>query len=66
MKKSKSNNTRRFESEFLALPPLRMVLVNTDAIRDDGESKTRTLRKIAKSAKNRKAVEKLIGHLTKL
>lgn len=66
MKKNKQNEILRFESEFLALPPLKMILVNTDAIRDDGEKKTRTLRKIVKSAKNRKAVEKLIGHLTKL
>jgi hypothetical protein len=66
MKKRKQNETRRFESEFLALPPLKMILVNTDAIRDDGERKTRTLRKIAKNAKNRKAIEKLIVHLTKM
>jgi len=62
MKKPKEE-TRRFESDFLALPLLTMTLVNTDEIRRDGESKARMLRKLAKSAQNRKAVEKLISHL---
>jgi hypothetical protein len=62
MKKPKEE-TRRFESEFLALPPLTMTLVNTGEIRRDGDNKARTLRKLAKSAQYRKAVEKLISHL---
>jgi hypothetical protein len=63
MKESKQNQARRFESEFLALPPLKMILVNMDDIRRDGEKKARVLRKLAKGAQYRKAVEKLISHL---
>jgi hypothetical protein len=59
----KKDETRRFESEFLALPPLKMVLVNTDAIRSEGEKKKRILRRLAKNVQYRKAVEKLISHL---
>jgi hypothetical protein len=59
----KKDEPRRFESEFLALPPLKMVLVNTDAIRSEGEKKKRILRKLAKNVQYRKAVEKLISHL---
>lgn len=62
----KQDGLRRFEAEFLALPPLKMILVNADAIRNEGKIKTRTLRKLAKTSKNRKVVEKLISHLTKL
>jgi hypothetical protein len=65
MKKPKEES-RRFESDVLALPPLRMVLVNTEAIRRDGEKRARTLRKLVKSSQNRKAVEKLINHLSKM
>ena len=64
MKKQEEN--RRFESEMMGMPPLKMVLVNTDAIRSEGEKKTRTLRRLVKSSQNRKAVEKLIGHLKQL
>ena len=61
MKKQEEN--RRFESELLGMPPLKMVLVNTDAIRSEGEKKTRRLRKLVKASQYRKAVEKLINHL---
>ncbi len=63
MTKQKQDEIRRYESVMLALPPLKMVLVNADAIRREGEKKTRTLRKLVKSSQYRKAVEKLINHL---
>ncbi len=59
----KKNEPRRFESETLGLPPLKMVLVNTDEIRREGQKKTRTLRSLGKTAKYRTVVEKLIKHL---
>ncbi len=59
----KKTEPRRFESETLGLPPLKMVLVDTDAIHDEGLTKTRTLRKLVKNMQYRKAVEKLITHL---
>lgn len=65
MKKSKSE-TRRFESDALALPPLKMALVDTEAIRSEGRKKASKLRRIAKGAKYKAAVEKLIVHLTKI
>jgi hypothetical protein len=65
MKKPKEE-TRRFESEILALPPLKMVLVDIDEIRSEGMKKTRALRNLAKRSQYRKAVEKLINHLTKM
>jgi hypothetical protein len=60
---NKKDETRRYEFDMLALPPLKMALVNTDVIRRDGEKKVRTLRKLANSTRYRKAVEKLINHL---
>jgi len=65
MKKPKEES-RRFESEAIALPPLKMILVNTDSIRVEGQKKTRALRKLAKSSPSRKTVEKLIDRLMKL
>ena len=65
MKKQKLE-TRRFEFDSLALPPLKMTLVNTDAIRRDGEKKVRTLRKLAKNVRYRQVVEKLIVHLREM
>lgn len=59
----KKNEPRRFESETLGLPPLKMVLVNTDEIRREGQKKTRALRNLGKTAKYRAVVEKLIKHL---
>jgi hypothetical protein len=65
MKKPKEE-TRRYEAAMLALPPLKMTLVDTDAIRAENEKKTRALRKLAKSAQNKRTVEKLIDHLMKM
>jgi hypothetical protein len=62
----KKDEPRRFESEMLGLPPLKMVLVNTDAIRREGQKKARTLRNLGKNSKYRTAVEKLISHLKEL
>lgn len=59
----KKNEPRRFESETLGLPPLKMVLVNADEIRREGQMKARALRNLGKTAKYRAAVEKLIRHL---
>ncbi|MEW5938483.1 MAG: hypothetical protein AB1750_02370 [Chloroflexota bacterium] len=66
MKKQKQEPARRFESEVLALPPLKMVLVDAASIRREGERKTRALRKLAKSSPSRKTVEKLIAHLMRM
>lgn len=63
---NKKNSPRRFESETLGVPPLKMVLVNTDAIRREGQKKTRALRDLGKNVKYRKAVEKLISHLKEM
>ncbi|MBV6396650.1 MAG: hypothetical protein HFACDABA_02250 [Anaerolineales bacterium] len=59
----RKNEPRRFESETLGLPPLKMVLFNADALRREGQKKTRALRDLGKTAKYRAAVEKLIKHL---
>jgi len=59
----KKNEPRRFESETLGLPPLKMVLLNTDALRREGQKKTRALRGLGKTARYRAAVERLIQHL---
>jgi len=62
----KKNEPRRFESETLGLPPLKMVLVNTDAIRREGQKKARTLRSLGKNQKYRAVIEKLIDHLKEM
>ena len=62
----KKNDPRRFESETLGMPLLEMVLVNTDAIRREGQKKARTLRSLGKNSKYRTAVEKLIAHLKEM
>ena len=62
----KKTEPRRFESETLGLPPLKMVLINTDAIRREGQTKARALRKLGKNAKNRTVIEKLINHLKEM
>lgn len=59
----KKTEPRRFESETLGLPPLKMVLVNTDEIRREGQKKARALRGLGKNAKYRSVIEKLIKHL---
>jgi hypothetical protein len=62
----KKDEPRRFENDMLGMPPLKMVLVNTDALRREGQKKARTLRNLGKTAKYRKAVEKLIDHLKEM
>ena len=62
----KKNEPRRFESETLGMPPLKMVLVNTDEIRREGQTKARTLRKLGKNTKYRTVIEKLINHLKEM
>jgi hypothetical protein len=60
----KQDEPRRFESETLGLPPLKMVLVHADT-----ERRNRTAKKLAVPRKNQKdldnlkAVIKLIDHL---
>ena len=61
----KKEETRRFESETLALPPLKMVLVNTDSDRRNRPSKKNSVtQKSQASLENLKAVIKLIDHLS--
>jgi hypothetical protein len=62
----KKDQARRFESDVLGVPPLKLTLVNTDEIRRDGQKKTRTLRNLGRNAKYRSVVEKLIKHLKEL
>lgn len=62
----KKNEPRRYESETLGMPPLKMVLINTDALRREGQKKARTLRSMGKNSKYRTVVEKLINHLKEM
>ena len=65
MKKQQQDETRRFESETLGLPPLKMILVHADTERRNRPSKkTSVPRKSQKDLDNLKAVIKLIDHLT--
>ena len=61
----KKDETRRFESVTLGLPPLKMVLVHADEERGQRPAKkTAVPRKPQKDLDNLKAVIKLIDHLT--
>ena len=61
----KQDETRRFESETLGLPPLKMVLVHADTERRNRPAKKLAVsRKSQKDLENLKAVIKLIDHLT--
>jgi hypothetical protein len=61
----KKDETRRFESVTLGLPPLKMVLVHTDKERAQrAAKKTVAPHKSQKDLDNLKAVIKLIDHLT--
>ena len=61
----KKDETRRFESVTLGLPPLKMVLVHADKERAQRTTKkTAVQRKSQKDLDNLKAVIKLIDHLT--
>lgn len=60
----KQDETRRFESEMMALPPLKMILVHTETDRrDQPAKKTSVPRKSGKDLENLKAIVKLIDHL---
>ncbi len=62
---NKQDETHRYESESLALPPLKMILVHADNDRRDKHmKKTAVPRKSEKDLENLKAVVKLIDHLT--
>ena len=57
--------TRRFDSVTLGLPPLKMILVNTDEeSREHAAKKTAGRRKTKKELENRQLILKLIEHLT--
>ena len=61
----KQDETRRFESVTLGLPPLKMILVHADADRAQRPvRKTAVPRKSQKDLDNLKAVIKLIDHLS--
>ncbi|RJP47296.1 MAG: hypothetical protein C4583_16985 [Anaerolineaceae bacterium] len=61
---TKKDETRRFESVTLGLPPLKMVLVHADKERiQRAAKKTVVPRKSQKDLDNLKAVIKLIDHL---
>ena len=60
----KQDETRRFESETLGLPPLKMILVHADTERRNRPAKKLAVsRKNQKDLENLKAVIKLIDHL---
>ena len=61
----KQDETRRFESVTLGLPPLKMVLVHADTERRKRTAKkTMASQKSQASLENFKAVIKLIDHLS--
>jgi hypothetical protein len=63
--KKQQNETRRFESETLGLPPLKMVLVHADTERGNRPAKKTSMpRKSQKDLDNLKAVIKLIDYLS--
>ncbi len=60
----KQDETRRFESVTLGLPPLKMVLVHADPEHGNRPAKKLAVsRKSQKDLENLKAVIKLIDHL---
>jgi hypothetical protein len=62
---TKKDETRRFESVTLGLPPLKMVLVHADGDRPQRPGKKTVVpRKPQKDLENLKAVIRLINHLT--
>lgn len=61
----KQDEIRRFESEILGLPPLKMVLAHADTERRNRPAKKLAVsRKSKKDLENLKAVIKLIDHLS--
>jgi hypothetical protein len=62
---TRKEETRRYESVTLGLPPLKMIPVETDAeSREKPTKKTAVSRETQKDSENLKAVIKLIDHLT--
>lgn len=60
----RKEETHRYEYVTLGLPPLKMILVETDALsREKPVKKTAVSRKTQKESENHKAVIKLIEHL---
>jgi hypothetical protein len=67
MKKQQQDETRRFESVTLGLPPLKMILVHADTERRNRPAKKTSMpHKNQKDLENLKAVIKLIDHLMEL
>jgi hypothetical protein len=62
---NKKEETRRFETQTLGLPPLKMILVDMDeeSHRKRGK-KTDGSRKTQQGSENRQLILKLIKHLT--
>lgn len=61
---NKKDEPRRFESETLGLPPLKMVLVHAETDRRDRRAKkTSVAHKSQKNMEHLKAVVRLIDHL---
>ena len=62
---NKKDEPRRFESETLGLPPLKMILVHADTDRRNRPAKkTAAPQKSLASLENLKAVVRLIDHLS--
>ena len=59
---SKDEKTRTFETELLALPPLKMVLVNLE--KDQADRSTKKATKKAEKELNEETVMRIIGKLS--
>jgi hypothetical protein len=59
---SKEEKTRMFETELLALPPLKMVLVNSE--KDQSDQTTKKAKKKAEEELNEETVIRIIGKLS--
>jgi hypothetical protein len=58
----KEEKTRTFESELLALPPLKMILVHSD--KDQPDRATKKAKKIADKELREETVMRIIGKLS--
>ncbi len=62
---TRKEETRRYESVTLGLPPLKMILVETEPEnRERTHKKTAGPRKPKKDSENRQVILRLIDHLT--
>jgi len=59
---SKDEKPRTFETELLALPPLKMVLVNSE--KDQADRSTKKAKKKAEKELNEETVMRIIGKLS--